>query len=305
MKFIYYIVFPFWYMLSLLPLRVLYLLSDLIYYLLYYVIRYRRKVVRQNLLGSFPEKSEAEIIRIEKKFYAWFCDYVVETIKELSMSKEQMLRRMTFGGVDDIAATMEKEGKNFCFVYLGHYGNWEWIASLPYWCPEDVKCGQIYHPLRNKDFDRLFLRLRGQFGGVCIPMKETLRKIIEMRRDKQKAIIGFISDQAPKWNSIHHWCDFLNRETPVFIGTEKIGKQVDALIYYGYVTRPKRGYYHCEFKPLTHNSKQVPDYELTDQFTHLLEEMIKETPHIWLWTHKRWKRTKEEWNRRQQEQNKK
>ena len=168
-----------------------------------------------------------------------------------------------------------------------------------------MKCGQIYHPLRNKDFDRLFLRLRGQFGGVCIPMKETLRKIIEMRRDKQNAIIGFISDQAPKWNSIHHWCDFLHRETPVFIGTEKIGKQVDALIYYGYVTRPKRGYYHCEFKPLTLNSKQVPDYELTDQFTHLLEEMIKETPHIWLWTHKRWKRTKEEWNRRQQEQNKK
>ena len=302
MKLVYHIVFALWYLLSLLPLRVLYFVSDILFYPLYYAIRYRRKVVRQNLVKSFPEKNEKEIIFIEKKFYRWFCDYVVETIKQFSMSKKQMTRRMTFSGVDDIVAAMEKEGKNFCFVYLGHYCNWEWIASLPYWCPDDVLCGQIYHPLRNKAFDRLFLDLRGQFGGVCIPMKETLRKIIEMRRDKQKAIIGFISDQTPKWNSIHHWCDFFHRETPVFIGTEKIGKQVDALIYYADVSRPKRGYYHCAFKPMTHQAKLVPDYELTDQFTHLLEKMITEVPFYWLWTHKRWKRTKEEWNRRQQEQ---
>lgn len=302
MKIVYYIVFAFWYVLSLLPLGVLYFISDLLFFPLYYVIRYRRKVVRSNLAASFPEKDKKEIIRIEKKFYAWFCDYVMETIKQFTMSKEQMTRRMTFSGVEDITSAMEKEGKNFCFVYLGHYCNWEWIASLPYWCPEDVKCGQIYHPLRNKDFDRLFLDLRSQFGGICIPMKETLRKIIEMRRDKQKAIIGFISDQAPKWNSIHHWCDFFHRETPVFIGTEKIGKQVDALIYYADVSRPKRGHYHCAFKPLTHQAKDIPDFGLTDQFTHLLEKMISDVPYYWLWTHKRWKRTKEEWIRRQQEQ---
>lgn len=299
MKIIYYIVFAFWYLLSLLPLRALYFISDLLYYPLYYVVRYRRKVVRKNLTASFPEKTKEEITRIEKKFYAWFCDYVVETIKQFTMSEAEMKRRMTFSGVDDIAAAMEKEGKNFCFVYLGHYCNWEWIASLPYWCPDDVKCGQIYHPLRNKDFDRLFLDLRSRYGGVCIPMKETLRKIIEMRRDKQKAIIGFISDQTPKWNSIHHWCDFFHRETPVFIGTEKIGKQVDALIYFAHVSRPKRGYYHCDFQPMTHQAKEVPDYELTDEFTRLLEKMITEVPYYWLWTHKRWKRTKEEWIKRQ------
>lgn len=305
MKLAYIISFALWYLLSLLPLKVLYVISDLVYFPLYHVVRYRRKVVRQNLTTSFPEKDIKEIIRIEKGFYAWFCDYVVETIKLMSMSKEQTRRRMTFGGVDHIVADMEQTGKTFCFVYLGHYGNWEWIASLPYWCPDDVKCGQIYHPLRNKTVDRLFLRLRGLFGGVCIPMKETLRKIIEMRRDKQRAIIGFISDQAPKWNSIHHWCDFFHRETPVFIGTERIGKQVDALIYYAHVTRPRRGYYHCEFIPLTTEPKQHPDYELTDKFTRLLEAMIADAPHIWLWTHKRWKRTKEEWIKRQEEQNKK
>lgn len=305
MKITYYIAYALWYLLSLLPLWLLYFVSDLLFLPTYYLARYRRKIVRRNLTGSFPEKDLKEIVRIEKRFYHFFCDYIVETIKLFSMSEEQMKRRMVFKGVDHIVNAMEKEDKNFCFVYLGHYCNWEWIASLPYWCPDDVKCGQIYHPLYNKAFDRLFLRLRNQFGGECIAMKETLRRIIEMKRAKQKCIIGFISDQAPKWNSIHHWCDFLHRETPVFIGTERIGKQVDALIYYADVKRTRRGYYLCEFKPLTHRPKEVPDYELTDRFTHLLEEMIKERPDFWLWSHKRWKRTKEEWIRRQQEEGKK
>lgn len=305
MKITYYIAYALWYLLSLLPLWLLYFVSDLLFFPTYYLARYRRKIVRRNLTGSFPEKDLKEIVRIERRFYHFFCDYIVETIKLFSMSEEQMKRRMVFKGVDHIVNAMEKEDKNFCFVYLGHYCNWEWIASLPYWCPDDVKCGQIYHPLYNKAFDRLFLRLRNQFGGECIAMKETLRRIIEMKRAKQKCIIGFISDQAPKWNSIHHWCDFLHRETPVFIGTERIGKQVDALIYYADVKRTRRGYYLCEFKPLTHRPKEVPDYELTDRFTHLLEEMIKERPDFWLWSHKRWKRTKEEWIRRQQEEEKK
>ena len=305
MKITYYIAYALWYLLSLLPLWLLYFVSDLLFFPTYYLARYRRKIVRQNLTGSFPEKDLKEIVRIEKRFYHFFCDYIVETIKLFSMSEEQMKRRMVFKGVDHIVSAMEKEDKNFCFVYLGHYCNWEWIASLPYWCPDDVKCGQIYHPLYNKAFGRLFLRLRNQFGGECIAMKETVRKIIEMKRAKQKCIIALISDQTPKWNSIHHWCDFLHRETPVFIGTERIGKQVDALIYYADVKRTRRGYYLCEFKPLTHRPKEVPDYELTDRFTHLLEEMIKERPDFWLWSHKRWKRTKEEWIRRQQEEEKK
>ena len=299
MKLLYYIIFTIWYLLSLLPLCVLYLLSDLLYFPLYYGIKYRREVVRTNLTNSFPEKTKEEIIRIEKQFYHFFCDYIVETIKLLSISKKQLTRRMTFGGTNEIAQKLDEQGKTFCFVYLGHYCNWEWIASLPYWVPEDVLCGQIYHPLYNKAMNQLFLHLRNQFGGESIAMKETLRRIIELKRAKQKCIIGFISDQGPKWNSIHHWTNFFHRETAVFTGTEKIGKQVDALIYYADVKRIKRGYYHCEFKLLTDKPKDAPDFELTDTFTHLLEEMITQTPQYWLWSHKRWKRTKEEWLRRQ------
>lgn len=299
MKLIYYFVFLLWYLLSLLPLRVLYFLSDLLFYPLYYAVRYRRDIIRDNLTQSFPEKSREEIIRIEKQFYAFFCDYVVETLKLFSISEKQLKRRMTFEGADEMVRAMEKENKNFCFIYLGHYCNWEWVASLPYLMPKHILCGQIYHPLRNQAFDRLFLRLRNQFGGECIPMKETLRRIVELKRSGQKTIIGFIADQTPKWNSIHHWTEFMHRDTPVFIGTEKIGKQVDALIYYADMKRIKRGYYHCVFKPLSHNVKEVPDFELTDQFTRELERMIRENPPYWLWSHNRWKRTKEEWLQRQ------
>lgn len=301
-KLTYHLVFFLWYLLSLLPLRLLYILSDLLFYPLYYAVRYRRRIVRDNLLHSFPEKRPDEIIRIEKEFYAFFCDYIVETLKQFSISRKQLMKRMTFGGIDEMTAAMEREGKNFCFIYLGHYCNWEWIASMPYWTSGDVLCGQIYHPLKNPAFDRLFLRLRNQFGGECIGMKETLRRIIELKRARRKTIIGFISDQSPKWNSIHHWTPFLHRDTPVFTGTEKIGKQVDALIYFAHVTRVRRGYYHCEFKRLCADVKEVPDFELTDLFTRRLEEMIQAAPSYWLWTHKRWKRTKEEWIERQKEE---
>lgn len=301
MKFAYYLVFALWYLLSLLPLRVLYFFSDLLYIPLYYGVRYRRNIVRKNLVGSFPEKSQEEIIRIEKKFYHFFCDYMVETIKLFSMSKKQIMRRMTFSGVEDMKADLEKNNVNLGFMYLGHYCNWEWIASMAYWTGDDILCTQIYHPLYNKNFDKLFLRLRNQFGGECIPMRETLRRIITLKREHQKTFVGFIADQSPKWNSIHHWVPFLHRETPIFIGTEQIAKQVGAVVYFTDVKRIKRGYYHCELKRMTVHPQELPDYQLTDMYARMLEEMIQWEPAYWLWSHNRWKRTKEEWERRNTE----
>lgn len=300
MAILYYLVFAFWYTLSLFPLRILYVLSDLVFFPLYHVVRYRRHVVHKNLTESFPEKSPEEIKRIEKQFYHFFCDYVVETLKQFSMSERQMRRRMTFSGTDDIIRDMEQDKKVFTFIYLGHYCNWEWIASMPYWFPKDVECGQIYHPLYNKAFDRLFLRLRSRYDGLCIPMKETLRRIIEMRRRGGKHIIGFISDQAPKWNSIHHFTPFLNHETPVFTGTEKIGRQMDAVIYFADVTRIRRGYYHCHLYRMVDSLDKVEEYAVTDLYMQHLEQMIRRAPQYWLWSHNRWKRTKAEWERRMQ-----
>jgi len=289
----YYIVYGLCFLLSLLPFWILYGIADFIYFFIRYVFKYRYKVINHNLLNSFPEKSDKERSDIKNGFYHFFCDYIVETIKLFSISKNNLKRRMTFEGIDKIKEEMYALDKNFCFVYLGHYGNWEWIASLPYWVPKDILCGQIYHPLASKAMDKMFLKLRNDFGGKSIAMKETLREIIKLRKDKQKTIIGFISDQSPKPNSIHHWVDFLNQETPVFTGTEKIGKQVDALIYVAHVTRAKRGYYHCAFKPMTTNPKDSDDFTLTDKYMHFLEEIINENPAIWLWSHKRWKHTRQ------------
>ena len=296
----YYIVFGLWYLLSLLPLRVHYFFSDVVLYpLLFHLVGYRRKVVQANLKGSFPEKSDCELAAIERAFYHFLCDYMVETVKTFTMSKEQMMRRMTFSGLNELIETMEREQKQFCFVYLGHYCNWEWIASMPYWVPAEYHCAQIYHRLRNPEMDALFLRLRNRYGGECIVMQDTLRRIVEIKRSGQKEIIGFISDQAPWWTSIHHWCNFFHRETAVYTGTEKLGKRVDALIYFADITRPKRGYYHVNLKSITHDVTSLPDYTLTDTFTQMLEDMIAQRPAYWLWSHKRWKRTKEEWIERQ------
>ena len=299
MKILYYILFCFWYLLSLLPFRVLYLISDLLFYPIFYLVRYRRKVVQKNLSESFPEKTVEELCSIEKRFYHFFCDYLVETIKLFSISKEEMMKHMRFEGVEEAIASLEKADKKFAFMFLGHYCNWEFVASLQYWLP-DVHCGQIYHRIYNKAFDELFLRLRGQFGGDSIEMKETLRRISQLRKLDKPSMIGFISDQSPKWESMHHWTRFLNHDTSFFIGTERIGKKVDAGIFYFQLSRIKRGYYKAVIKPITMYPKEFADYDVTDIYARMLEEDIRREPAYWLWTHKRWKRTKEEWLRRKQ-----
>lgn len=292
MKFVYHILFFLLYLLSLLPMRLLYLLSDGLFFPLFYIVKYRRKVVEKQLDECFPEKSMQERRAIERQFYHFFCDYLVEVIKLFSISKEEMMRRMKFVGIEQVRE--ELKDKKFCFLYLGHYCNWEYIASLSYWLPE-IHCGQIYHRIYNQAFDDLFLKLRGQFGGESILMKDTLRRILTLRGQEKKVMIGFISDQLPKWENMNHWTTFLNHDTSFFIGAERIAKQVDAALYYVDVERVKRGYYQVTFRLMTLHPKEFPDYELTDQYARLLEKSIRHQPAYWLWTHKRWKRTKEEW----------
>lgn len=298
MKFVYHILFFLLYLLSLLPMRLLYLLSDCLFFPLFHIVKYRRKVVEKQLDECFPEKSMQERRAIERQFYHFFCDYLVEVIKLFSISKKEMMRRMKFVGIEQVRE--ELKDKKFCFLYLGHYCNWEYIASLSYWLPE-IHCGQIYHRIYNQAFDELFLKLRGQFGGESILMKDTLRRILTLRNQEKKVMIGFIADQLPKWENMHHWTTFLNHDTSFFIGAERIAKQVDAALYYVDVERVKRGYYQVRFRLMTLHPKEFPDYELTDQYARLLEESIRRQPAYWLWTHKRWKRTKEEWLKRQQE----
>ncbi|MDR2087285.1 MAG: lysophospholipid acyltransferase family protein [Dysgonamonadaceae bacterium] len=288
MSFWYGIINVAWFLSSLLPLRALYIVSDILYFPLYYFIRYRRKVVRKNLLNSFPDKSLKEIIRIEKGFYSFFCDYVVETLKLYSMSRKEMTKRMSFGGVEAVERLMGSDKS--CILCLGHYGNWEWISSLALHIDKNIYPGQIYRPLRNKLSDKLFLKIRGRFGTNSIPQEQTLRKIVHLRNGKRQFMIGFIADQVPIWTSIRYWTDFLHQDTPVFSGPERIARQTGAIAVYVDVTRIKRGYYHCELVPLSSNPQELPEHALTDQYFHCLENTILREPRFWLWSHNRWKR---------------
>lgn len=296
MKILYYIVLAVWYLFSLLPMRVHYLNADLLFWLLFKVMGYRRKVVWKNLTTSFPEKSEEELRRIERGFYHFFCDYLVETVKLMTISQEEIKRRMVFKGTEPVDELL-RNGQS-CALYMGHFCNWEWVSSLPLWLTPDAVCGQIYHPLENKDFDRLFLRSRQRMGAVSIPMAETLRKIVEYRQAGKAMIIGYISDQVPFWINMHHWLDFLHHDTPVLTGTERIVKKVNHVVFYLDVRRVRRGYYEAEFKQITMEPQKMADYEITDIYFKMLEESIRQRPEFWLWSHNRWKRTREEFNRR-------
>jgi len=260
------------------------------------MIGYRKRVVRSNLASSFPEKTEAELQQIERGFYHFFCDYLVESIKLLTISHEELKRRLVFKGTETVNEVVES-GQS-CAVYLGHYCNWEWITSLPLWVTAKAQCGQIYHPIENKDFDRLFLRLRQRMGAVCIPMQDTLRKILEYRQQGQPVVIGYISDQKPHWVNIHHWVDFLHHDTPVLTGTERIARKVKHAVFYMDVRRIRRGYYEAEFRLITREPQQMPEYRLTDIYYEMLEASIRRAPEFWLWSHKRWARTREEFNER-------
>lgn len=294
--FLYYLVFVFWFCASLLPLRVLYIFSDFLFCLVYYVARYRRRIVRKNLCDSFPDKSSKEIIHIEKGFYSFFCDYLVETIKLFSISRGQMQRRMKFEGVDELQNEIDK-GRS-CSVYLGHYCNWEWISSLPMYFGKEVIFGQIYHALENKWFDRLFLYMRGRFGAKSIEKEESFKYIMSWRKNGISTIVGYIADQVPGYNSMHYFTQFMNHDTPVFSGAERIARVMDTAVFFTDITRVKRGYYVCRFIKITDDVSSMPKFSVTEKYIRLLEDNIKRAPEYWLWSHNRWKRTREEFERK-------
>lgn len=292
------IVYVLFYTLSLLPFRILYGMADIGYVLLYYIIRYRRGVVRKNLVTAFPEKSIDDIKTIERKFYHWFCDYFLEAIKLLSISDKELRRRFTIINSEEVEQCFQ-EGQDVAAI-LGHYCNWEWLSCVGMNLPPEREIGLIYHPLRNKTFDYLFRKLRShEQNGHVIPKKDILRYVVTKKREGVRNICGYISDQGPKWANIHLWLPFLNHEyTPVFTGGERIMRKMNNAVFYVEMSRPKRGYYTATYKLITRDPNTLPADDITRRFFCLLEETIRQEPAFYLWSHNRWKRTKEEFDRR-------
>ena len=286
------------FVLNKLPMPILHFFSSLFYYLVYYVVRYRRKVVRRNLVGSFPEKESKEIIAIEKKFYRSLCDYFFEMIKLYGMSEKEVKRRIRFEGIEEMQGTLD-QGQSIV-LYMGHIFNWEFVTSIRLHIKgDDVVVGDIYHPLENVRFDALVKKMRDQYGTESITMANTLRRIMQIKKENKKYLIGFIADQVPTWESIKHWVGFFHRDTPVFTGTEKIAQRTNAALYYARMERVKRGYYVIHAEKFADDASVLPEFEATNMYYRLLEGNIRQAPELWLWTHNRWKRTREEFERRE------
>ncbi len=282
---IYYIALPFIYLISILPFRVIYAVSNGLYVLLYKVIGYRKEVVFNNLRKSFPEKTEDEIAKIAKAYYKYLCDLFLETFKTLTVDKETMLKHCYFSApARELFDKLAAENKSIILV-MGHLGNWEWSGNTV-----SLQLKQqlyvIYHPISSKYFDWLMYKMRTRFGTKLIKMKDTFRAMLENKGELNAT--AFIADQTPAPESAY-WTTFLNQDTPVFKGAELIARKINYPIVYATVKRVKRGYYEIFAEVICEEPKATKEGEISELHTRKLEKDIIAQPEVWLWSHRRWK----------------
>ena len=274
----------FLYLLSLLPLPLLFFFARLLYYLLYYLIGYRKKVVRQNLTRSFPEKTLPEIKAIEQKFFRYLAELIFEIIKMATISEKETLKRVKFTGLEKLEQHF-KAGESV-IACTGHYGNWE-LGTLALGLHVSAKTLVIYKPITSKIFEAWFDKLRTKYGNIFIAMRQTLRGIAAYKNEP--TLLCFASDQAPSRDESRYFVDFLHQPTAALLGIEKIAKSTNRPIYYFKVNVIKKGYYHVDVLPMCLNPSETKDYEITNLHFKFLEDIINEQPQYWLWSHKRWK----------------
>lgn len=270
-----------------LPLGVLYVLSDVLAFVAHRVVRYRLKVVRKNLQNALPERSQQELRRIERAFYRHLGDCIVETVKLLHISDEELLRRIEFRDTDVVNRPMI-DGHNV-IVYLGHYGNWEWVQATSFIFRGNDISSEIYRPLRNKTMDCVIRRIRSRFDTLCIPQQKAVRTLLKLNAEGKRYVVGFIADQYPNNRNRRHWTDFLNQRAAYVTGGEEIGRHVGARFVYLEVDKPRRGHYVMTFKPIEPPADSAEEYPHTLMFLRMLEEHIRRTPEYWLWSHNRWR----------------
>ena len=289
-KITFHIIFSLLWLLALWPMWLLYILSDILFVLIYSCFRYRRKVVKENLSKAFPEKTEKERKRIELKFYRHFCDYIVETIKLINISDKALDRRIKLKS--DFMNTKYKEGKN-TVAMMGHSGNWEWLSSQA--LKDNYLWVTAYHPMRNNpDFDRFIVRLRSRFGINQVTMNQTYKHLIKINNSGNLFMAGLIADQSPPNPKNRHWITFLNQDTAVMEGPERIAQRTNAAVCFVKMIKVKRGHYELDYIPITDSPKEEKDLFITERYYEELEKQIKEQPECWLWTHRRWKRKRPE-----------
>ena len=282
---IFAITYPFIWLLSRLPMRILYIKSDIFFFIVYYIIRYRKKVVLDNLKLSFPEKSNEELKLMSKKFFKHFMDLVVESVKAFSISEKQILKRYTYKN-PELVNTLFKQGKSIALVGA-HQANWEWSISLPLVLDQPIT--GAYTKLNNKYFEKAVRDSREKFGVIGVKTSETVKRMQYNVANKIQAAYILLSDQSPQPHKTFYWREFFNIKVPVHTGAEMLSKKFD-LVVVNYVTKKvKRGYYETEFQLITDSPKEFENYQITDKYIDLTEKNILQQPELYLWSHKRYK----------------
>jgi len=275
------------YCLSLLPLWCLYFISDFLYLVIYKLIGYRTRVVRDNLKNSFPKKSDIELISIEKKFYHHFFDLIIESIKSISISENQMRKRLVFKNIEIFDKYFDQNKS--VVLTVSHYGNWEW-GLLGVSLTAKQKMMGVYKTINDSFFNDLMNTTRGRFGADLVEMKDSLRHIISTK-DECK-IIGLLADQSPVKNESNYWTTFLNQESSVYLGPEKIATKMNYPVLFCKIQKVRRGRYEFYLEELCTNPEKTTKGEITSLYLRKSEQTINENPEFWLWTHRRWKHKK-------------
>ena len=288
-KILFYIFYGINWVVTLLPLKVLYLSADFLYIILYHIVGYRRKVVATNLSNSLRGKSPDELKTIEKKFYRHLCDMFVESLKLTHMSEKEIIRRMKMTN-PEVFADIYSKGKS-AFLMLGHYGNWEWLTAIPLFDREH-KSVSIYKPLKNRYFNKMINKLRSSTGATMVDMRNVLREILDNRSKNIPALYLSIADQTPPKGEIKYWTQFLNQETAFYNGTERLAIRYNIPVYYLSITKIKRGYYTFAIEPICIESEKTESGWITKEYAARLEKEIVNRPELYLWSHRRWKHKK-------------
>ncbi len=271
--------------LGILPKRAIYIFSDLLYLIGYYIIKYRKKVVFENLQNAFPEKSQKEIKSIAKKFFHHLSDVMIENIVSLFMSPTKIKKFVTFKNIE-VLTNLHEKNKNITGL-IGHYGNWEFLTTIPPYTPYSAL--SVYKPLRNKFFDRKTYEMREKMDAIPVPMKKVYKVVSEYEKSKQPYILGMVADQSPPKGGVNYWTTFMNQDTAFFTGHEKIARRFNHAIVFTVVHKIKRGHYEVEFTKLFENASETKENEITKAYIRNLENIIREKPEYWLWSHRRWK----------------
>ncbi len=290
---IYIIVFPILWLLSILPFRVLYLLSNFVSFILFRLIGYRKDIVLNNIKLAFPEKPEAEIRKIRRQFYIHFTDVFIEMIKSITISEKNVHKRFVFEGLD-VINDLGKKGKSIILVG-SHYANWEWMVSLNNLVLH--KAYAVYTPIGNKYFDKMMLKYRTKYGGIFIKPSVARKTYQENEENGVLTLNALVSDQSPQLSGTRYWTTFLNVFVPVHVGAEEIAKKLNQAVVFYEVTKVKRGHYKCTFKTIVENPNEYPNYQITDLYLKEVEKQVAKAPQYYFWTHKRFKHKDkyEEW----------